>query len=180
MDIRSGDAVRYSFDDKGVVDMLKELSSVPKSTSSARKAVRESIKIMKEQAVANARAIDDPSTKESIAKNIKTQARKTRKRTNVRFRLGVDKKRMFWAMHKMRVAVVAGVRKKEENPHFGTLARGATPYWSFVEFGTRHSKATPFMTPVLQQKGMQTQANFNKIFMQELERKIKEKRSKMK
>ena len=175
---RQSQTVSHQLNDGNIIAMMHQLGSVPKSAASARKAIREALPILRDQAIANAKLIDDPKTKKkNIYKNIKTQVRKTRKKTNVRFRLGIDKKREFWAMHKRRIQVVAGVRKKTPNPFYGTLQKGATPYWSFVELGTRHSKPKPFMLPALNQKGRATTNKFNQIFLREIEQKVRDARA---
>lgn len=172
MAVNNRDSLQFDINSDEIESRIAELASVSKTVVSARKAVREAINIIKNQAVSNARAIDDGGTRLGIFKNIKTQNRKTRKKTNVRFRLGVDKKREFWAMHRKRIEVIAGVRRKVDNPFYGTLGAGATPYWHFVELGTRHSRARPFMLPALTAKSRQATMEFNRIFLQELDRQI--------
>lgn len=157
---------------------INELRSLPKTRASAAKGLREAIKIMKAAAIENAKAIDDTGSRDSIAKNIKTKVIKTRKKTNVRFRLGVDKKREFWALHRQRIEVVAGVKRKKPNPFYGTLQPGATPYWHFVELGTRHSKAKPFLRPALNGSSSKVIAKFKEVFMADVAAKLEKARAK--
>lgn len=102
-----------------------------------RFALRKAANLVADAARQNARRVDDPSSSESIAKNIAVRwSSKTFKRTgNLAFRIGV----------------LGGA----ETPRSGADAQsnnpgGATFYWRFVEFGSQHNKpAKPFLRPAL-------------------------------
>ena len=65
---------------------LDQLSSPKKAKQIARKAGRQSMNIVRDAARSNAKAIDDPETREMIHKNIAVQAGKTRNPNEIRKR----------------------------------------------------------------------------------------------
>lgn len=115
-----------------------------------RAAVRKGANVVKNAAIQNAKRIDDPATAKSIAKNIAVQyASKTSRRIGgVAFRVGVRGGARQYANTK------DNVRKGRAGSTYKTAGSKANPggdtfYWRFVEFGTSHSKAQPFLRPAL-------------------------------
>ena len=68
---------------------LQQLVNPRKAKSIARKAARQAMNIARDAARINAKAIDDPKTREKIHKNIVTQGGKSRNANEVVLRVGV-------------------------------------------------------------------------------------------
>ena len=103
----------------------------------ARRALRKGAIIFRDAARENARRLDDPQTRESIARNI--AIRESR-------RGGAAAGGVM-----LRVGVLGGAKKTQSTGHPG----GDTFYWRFLEFGTKKMAAQPFLRPVLAQKAQQ-------------------------
>lgn len=121
--------------DKMLDAMAKLESNVQRKY--ATKAARTGANKIRDRARSLAGRVDNPRTPEDIEKNIVTHA------------MG---KRFVPDGVGMRVGVLGGARahaegekvvaaSKKENPG------GDTFYWRFLEFGTAHAKAEPFMRP---------------------------------
>jgi HK97 gp10 family phage protein len=118
----------------------------------ARSAMRKAANLVRDAAVVNAQRIDDPETKESIAKNIVVRfSSRTLKTTgDVMMRVGVLGGARPYSntrenVRKRRVGKTYKTGGDKGNPG------GDTFYWRFVEFGTSRTAAKPFMRPALEQ-----------------------------
>lgn len=100
----------------------------------ARKAARQAMNIVRDAARQNAKAIDDPETREMIFKNITTQGGKSRNRNEI----------------KMRVGVRGGSGQNQYSKSTAGLSGGDTRHFRFIEYGTSTIPATPFMRPALE------------------------------
>jgi HK97 gp10 family phage protein len=120
---------------------LKIVKGQPRAKST-RFALRKGANVVRDQAKANAQSVDDPTTPTSIAANIVVRNDNRHLRQNGEF--------------KMRVGVLGGAKghaaasgelkgKGSSNPG------GDTYYWRFLEFGTQHMAARPFMRPAMTQ-----------------------------
>lgn len=118
---------------KGVTEILAKMAKLEDKPirNAMRRALRKGAKPIRDAARANAKQIDDPETKEVIAKNIAIAA-------------GGRKRENEVGGPMMRVGVMGGARPtKGDNGAPG----GNTTYWRFVEFGTSEMKAEPFLRP---------------------------------
>lgn len=105
----------------------------------ARKAGRQAMKLVQEQAKWGARRIDDPQTREKIYQNIVIRNGKSRNKNTVVTRVGIQ-----GGAKGLTDGEVQGKGKKNRG--------GDTFYWRFVEFGTARQRAIPFMRPALATK----------------------------
>jgi HK97 gp10 family phage protein len=118
-------------DIKGVNTIVDRLSTFPSKVQrrEARRAARRGAFVFRDAVRANARRLDDPRTKESIAKNVVVQESRRQSKAAG----GVV----------MRVGIQGGARKVKGSGAPG----GDTYYWRFLEFGTSKMPARPFMRP---------------------------------
>lgn len=147
---------------QGLDSVLAKLRNMPENLqkSGAKRAVRAGAVVVQKSAISNALRIDDPTTSESIAKNIAVQysSPKSKAEHGVVYRVGVLGGARKYAntrgnRGKKRVGdtyVVGGtIAGSSNNPG------GDTYYWRFVEFGFNHKggghvEARPFMRPALE------------------------------
>ena len=108
---------------------LDQLSNPRKAKQIARKAGRQAMNIVRDAARSNAKAIDDPETREMIQKNIAVQAGKTRNPNEIRMRVGVR----------------GGASQNQHSISTAGLSGGDTRHWRYLEFGTSKMPAVPFM-----------------------------------
>lgn len=115
----------------GVEELEKRLSQLEFRIGrrAASRALRKGANVIRDIARQNAQRIDDPQTKEVIAKNIVTQAASSRRQKQEKAVI-------------MRVGVMGGARLKRGDTG---APGGNTTYWRMVEFGTSDTKAQPFM-----------------------------------
>lgn len=102
---------------------------------------------------AKLRAMDDPDTTNSIAKNVMIQhSRRYQQRTgNVMYRVGIR----------------GGAKTAAEN----ALNKGGdTFYWRFLEFGTKNMPPRPFMRPSLEESQGQLMEIMFKRMQQEFDK----------
>jgi HK97 gp10 family phage protein len=119
----------------GVEELEKRLSQLEFRIGrrAASRALRKGANVIRDIARQNAQRIDDPETREVIAKNITTQAGSSRRQKAEKAVI-------------MRVGVMGGARlKRGDNGAPG----GNTTYWRMVEFGTSDTKAQPFLRPAI-------------------------------
>lgn len=103
----------------------------------ARSALGKAAKVIREQAQANARQLDDPETGRAIADNIvqRLRSRYNRRTGDVMISVGV-------ATEKGRIP--------KGNPDTGP--NGNTPHWHLLELGTESMAAQPFLRPAAEAK----------------------------
>ncbi|WP_158891883.1 MULTISPECIES: HK97-gp10 family putative phage morphogenesis protein [unclassified Pseudomonas] len=113
----------------GVDDAIDRLSKLPEKIQkrSVRRAAREAMKIVRDEAIERANIQDRPDTPMNIADFIV-------------IREGTIKGRRAGGIV-MRVGVMGGARYDKNSPN--------PTYWRFVEFGTEKAEARPFMRPAL-------------------------------
>lgn len=112
---------------------LDQLSNPKKAKQIARKAGRQAMNLVRDAARTNAKAIDDPGTREKIHKNIVTQGGKSRNSNEIVIRVGVK----------------GGAGRNQHSVSTAGLSGGDTRYWRHVEMGTSKIPATPFMRVAL-------------------------------
>lgn len=116
----------------GADEIMRKLHKLPNriGKNAMRRALRKGANVIKKKAVVNAKKIDRLSSKNKIWKNIAVQS--------------ASAKYTKWAGGPaMRIGIRGGARSGGSGPGAG----GDTFYWRFVEFGTSHSRAEPFMRP---------------------------------
>lgn len=122
-----------------LVDDLHELP-VKLQRSAVTMALRKSANVIKRDAVARAKQFDDPKTNNKIWKNIKLKVRSKR----------VERK---MGGKTISVGVLGGAKDMRKYGEYRGRGKanpgGDTFYWRFVEFGTEHSRAEPFMRPAM-------------------------------
>ncbi|MCG2572407.1 HK97 gp10 family phage protein [Acinetobacter sp. ME22] len=120
----------------------------------ARKSARQAMNIARDAARANAKALDDPITKEKIWKNIVTQTGKTRNSDEIVMRVGIRGG--------------AAQNKYTDKTALAGLPGGITTYWRYIEFGTSEIAAQPFMRPALSKNVGQITDKFVQVFSAEI------------
>lgn len=114
-----------------VTAKLRLLGNGKLARNAANRAIRQSMKIVLAAARNNAKAIDDPETRESIQKNITYRQARVRSKSFVMGRVGV----------------MGGAAQNQytDKSALSGLPGGITTYWRFIELGTEHTPAIPFM-----------------------------------
>ena len=140
---------------------IEQLSNPKKVKQIARKASRQAMNIVRDAARNAAKAIDDPETAEKIYKEIVVQGGKSRNSNEVKFRVGV------------RGGARIPYAGNDDNRRAGRIGKsyqveGKVFYWRFIEFGTSHQAATPFMRPALSQNLDKVTTKFVQIFDAEI------------
>lgn len=115
------------------------------------KASRKAMSIVKKKAQENAKAIDDPATREAIHKNIAVRAGRSKSNYSV-VRVGIlggaaTNKNSKKIVQKQRRKKGEAAPELDENTI--SLAGGDTRHWRHREFGTSKQAAEPFMRPAL-------------------------------
>lgn len=155
----------------GLDSLLSKMSAVKEVTrnKAGRAALRKAAVVLRDRARKNAERLDDTATKEAIYKNVTVSwSNKTFKRTgNLAFRVGVMGGARQYANTK------ANVRKGKAGKTYKTLGDKGNPggdtwYWRFLEFGTQHSAAKPFLRPIM--NGVDTEVI--DVFVTEFEKAI--------
>lgn len=136
------------FNDNEVKQITDKIQSLQArfAKNALRRATRRGARVIQDAARQNARMLDDPTTPENIAKNIVIRTGRTRKKDQV----------------KLRVGVLGGARKDDSFTGEGKKnAGGDTWYWRFLEFGTSKVPARPFLRPAMME---QKELAYNEIF----------------
>ncbi|MCT8871542.1 HK97-gp10 family putative phage morphogenesis protein [Shewanella xiamenensis] len=122
-----------------------------------RSALRKAAGIVKKAAQQNALAVDDPKTGRRIRDNITLQfaSRLFQRDGVIMYRVGV-----------------ATNRGRIPTPNADEGARGNTPHWHLVEFGTERAQAQPFMRPALANNINQVINSFTFEFDKELDKAL--------
>lgn len=128
-----------------------------------RYALRKAAQVVRNQAIINAQAVNDPRTWNTIAKNVveRWNARFNKATGDLSFRVGV--------LGGARDYSAYGEIKGNDRSNPG----GDTFYWRFVEFGTEHSPARPFMRPAIEQSAQKATDTFISEFNRALDRALK-------
>lgn len=142
---------------QGLEQVRQKLRAIGKKSTIkriARKSARQAMNIARDAARANAKALDDPITKEKIWKNIVTQTGKTSNSNEIRMRVGVRGG--------------AAQNKYTDKTALAGLPGGITTYWRYIEFGTSEIAAHPFMRPALSKNMGQITDKFVQVFSAEI------------
>lgn len=142
---------------QGLDQVRQKLRAIGKKSTIkriARKSARQAMNIARDAARANAKALDDPMTKEKIWKNIVTQTGKTSNSNEIRMRVGIRGG--------------AAQNKYTDKTALAGLPGGITTYWRYIEFGTSEIAAQPFMRPALSKNVGQITDKFVSVFSAEI------------
>ncbi len=142
------------FELKGTEELMKTLKEISADLKvrGGRTALRKAANVIRDDAKRRAEALDDPNTPEKIADNISTRldSKHFRKTGDLKFEVGV----------RGGAGGVGGDKSKNKG--------GDTWYWRFLEFGTEHMPAKPFMRPAMD-------ANYNRaaeVFIEEYKKAL--------
>lgn len=124
-----------------------------------RAALRKAAQLVRNAARSNAQTIDDPDSRENIAKNI------VERWSNRYFKATGDLK--------FRVGVQGGAGGSAAKGSLAGLPGGDTRHWRYVEFGTEDTAAKPFMRRALEANLQPATTLFVKEFNKSIERALK-------
>ncbi|WP_312288796.1 HK97-gp10 family putative phage morphogenesis protein [Stutzerimonas nitrititolerans] len=148
----SGDTVNFSLN--GLEDVLARIDSlkIDVRMKGGRFALRKAAQVIQRQAIENAKRLDDPATPESIEKNVAVRwsGKRFRQNGDLMFRVGILGGARQYANTK------ENVRAGRAGKSYATLGDKSNPggdtwYWRFLEFGSEHAPARPFLRPAAQQ-----------------------------
>lgn len=127
--------------------------------SGLRKAARQAMNIVRDDAKARAKAIDDPETAEKIFRNILTQesGRQSRREGGV----------------VMRVGVRGGASSNQHSKDASGNPGGDTRHWRYLEFGTQHNPPVPFMRPAFSSNVNAVTDRFVQVLGQEIDAAVR-------
>lgn len=135
---------------------MEQLANPRKAKSMARKAARQAMNIARDAARTNAKAIDDPQTREKIHKNIAVAGGKSRNPNEIIMRVGVK----------------GGAGQNQHSASTAGMSGGDTRYWRHQEFGTSKNPAVPFMRPALSTNLDQITSKFVQVFDDEINKAL--------
>jgi HK97 gp10 family phage protein len=126
-----------TFNLHGIEDVLARLQRLPMRMQkrSVRRAARKAMSIVRTDARANAKRIDDKESAEKIWKNITLRES------------GKAGKKVGGIV--MKVGVKGGAAVNQHSADVSSLSGGDTRHWRFIELGSENNSATPFMRPAL-------------------------------
>ncbi len=142
---------------EGLDEVLRKMGVLKdkrKIRNAAMRAARKGMNVVRDAARQNAKAIDDPETSEKIFKNIKVSAGRMKDKSQVLMRVGVDGGASF------------------SNPTPKPTSGGDTRHFRWVEFGSAHQPATPFLRPALANNVQKVTDTFSQSFSAELDKEI--------
>lgn len=143
----------------GLKEVKAKMNKVSQTVldTGTRSALRKAAGIVKKSAQQNALAVDDPKTGRRIRDNITLQfaSRLFQRDGVIMYRVGV-----------------ATNRGRIPTPNADEGARGNTPHWHLVEFGTERAQAQPFMRPALANNINQVINSFTFEFDKELDKAL--------
>lgn len=154
-----------------VAEKLERLASPKIAKRLASKAARKAMNVVKKAAVSNSRLIDDPETSEQISKNIMVRAGRVRNSSEVVMKVGVRGGARHYVSSK------ENVRAGRAGKNYKTLGSkdnpgGDTWYWWFVELGTDHSRAIPFLRPAMNNNIDSVTDTFTSVFKAGIEEEL--------
>ncbi|MGL4711663.1 MAG: HK97-gp10 family putative phage morphogenesis protein [Shewanella sp.] len=150
---------KFDFSLIGLKEVKAKMNKVSQTVldTGTRTALRKAAGIVKKAAQENSLNVDDPKTVRRIRDNITLQfaSKLNRKNGVIMYRVGV-----------------ASNRGRIPTPNADEGARGNTPHWHLVEFGTEHTQAQPFMRPALANNINQVTEKFVTEFEKELDKAL--------
>lgn len=148
----------------GLEPALRKMRAIgdPKTVKRiARKAMRQAMNIVRDEARQNVKRLDDPTTPEKIWKEIVVQNGRSRNKNALVMRVGV------------RGGAQIPYTNNAQNRRSGRVGKtyqtdGRVYYWRFLELGTSKQPATPFLRPALYENIEQVTDKFVQVFNFEL------------
>ena len=152
------DVVEFKIEGLEALQLKLQAVSVDMQKKGGRFALRKAAQVIRDKAIQNASAIDDPESRESISKNITERWNGRLNKKSGGNDLG------------FRVGVLGGAKDpgKEDSKNPG----GTTFHWRFIEFGTAKMAAKPFMRPALEQSQGQVVDTFVAQYSKALDRAL--------
>lgn len=130
----------------GLDEVLRKMKKLPLELrkKAARVAGRKGANVIARAVKANAKALDRPETPNNISANVKVQfaSRVFRQTGDIQFRVGIAGGAKQYADNRL------NRRQGRVGKAYNT--GGSTFYWRFLEFGTQHAPARPFMRPAME------------------------------
>ncbi|MEO4185241.1 HK97-gp10 family putative phage morphogenesis protein [Acinetobacter pittii] len=142
---------------EGLDEVLRKMNALTNKRqvrNAAMRAARKAMNVVRDAARQNAQAIDDPETAAKIFKNIKVSAGRMKDKSQVLMRVGVDGGASF------------------SNPTPKPTSGGDTRHFRWVEFGSSHQPATPFLRPALSQNIENVTSRFVTSFNDEIDKEL--------
>lgn len=154
---------------------LKKLGNIKLAKNAARRSARKAMVVVRDAAREKAKKIDDPETAERIWKNITISSGKTKDAHVIVMRVGVNGG--AGANKYSKKIVLKERRKKGEEQKVVpkntiSLVGGDTRHFRYIELGTAHTPAQPFLRPALQQNLQNVIDKFAQVFMSELDKEL--------
>ena len=171
------DSVQFKIE--GLEELLGKLASVTDDVKrkGGRSALRKAAQLIANKAKENAKRLDDPESANDISKNIvaRWNGKLNKSTGDLGFRVGVRggaKLQKNYYTRRGRTAREYHVGGDDANPG------GNTFYWRFLEFGTKHMPAQPFMRSALADNISEATRTFVTAYTKAIERAIKRARKK--
>lgn len=142
---------------------IKELSERIKTTHedvlipASRAAGKAGMKVVRDNVVTRAQQVDDPKTPNDISENIGMRTGYSRPKKTMTVRVGVLGE--------------AGTRSSARYRR-GDKPKGLVTYWRFVEMGTSHSRARPFLRPAINNNGTHVMQEVIEEMKRQLDRRV--------
>lgn len=152
-------SAKFDFSLIGLKEVKAKMNKVSQTVldTGTRTALRKAAGIVKKAAQENSLNVDDPKTGRRIRDNVTLQfASRLFKSEGV-------------IMYRVGIATNLG---RIPTPNADEGARGNTPHWHLVEFGTEHAQAQPFMRPALANNINQVIGRFTVEFDKELDKAL--------
>lgn len=131
-----------SFTINGINELSKRLKAVSEDIliPASRAAGKAGMKVVRDNVVARAQQIDNPATPNDISQHIGIRTGYNREAKTMTVRVGV-----------------MGEEGSRSSARYrrGDKPKGLVTYWRFVEMGTSHSRARPFLRPALMHNATQ-------------------------
>ncbi|MNM24927.1 hypothetical protein D3C81_353670 [compost metagenome] len=161
------------FDVSGLDGVKAKMAQLKHEASykGGRAALRKATIVLREQARANARRLDDHESTEAIWKNVELRwnGRAFKRNGQLAFRLGVLGGARYSRYQKDGKSTA---QRASSNPG------GDTWYWRMLEFGTAKMAARPFLRPVADQAGQKAIDTFAREFNAALDRALRKQAKK--
>ncbi|EHU3266883.1 HK97-gp10 family putative phage morphogenesis protein [Acinetobacter baumannii] len=149
----------------GLDDALRKMRAIGNEKTVkriARKAMRQAMNIVRDEARQNVKRLDDPTTPEKIWKEVVVQNGRSRNKNALVMRVGV------------RGGARIPYTNNAQNRRSGRVGKtyqsdGRVFYWRFLELGTSRQPATPFLRPALYENIEQVTDKFVQVFKFELD-----------
>ncbi|MGI2148013.1 HK97-gp10 family putative phage morphogenesis protein [Shewanella baltica] len=152
-------AAKFDFSLIGLKEVKAKMNKVSQTVldTGTRTALRKAAGIVKKAAQENSLNVDDPKTGRRIRDNVTLQfaSRLFKSEGVIMYRVGI-----------------ATNRGRIPTPNADEGARGNTPHWHLVEFGTELAQAQPFMRPALANNINQVIGRFTVEFDKELDKAL--------